>query len=124
MFKALIRLSLFSFHRFIHLLIIFSLGLLCHTLHLSLSCFKHSQILVPLTSSRPLIVFSSGNSMPSDTSFPLAITNSAHFSIPSIFCKTELFLTLVLAIFHYFQKKNVFLHYFKRSTLKINLTYR
>ena len=32
-------------------------------------------------------------------------------------------LKLVSAIFHCFQKTNVFLHYFERSTLKRNLTY-
>ena len=32
-------------------------------------------------------------------------------------------LKLVSAIFHYFEKINVFLHFFERSTLKRNLTY-
>ena len=39
-----------------------------------------------------------------------------------IFMLTRM-LKLVSAIFHCFQKTNVFLHYFKRSTLKRNLTY-
>ena len=39
------------------------------------------------------------------------------------FTKKQLFLKLVSAIFHYFQKTNIFLHYFERSTLKKSLTY-